>query len=584
MKHCIILSLLGLLLLSAPSAAQSPEPGNGPETRQEKVASLAESWRSGALTLGEAAATASMLLSFALLAFAIGGSMADATKSGRMDRATRAALIDGLAILTCSFFVRFVLTEPNILTDGGSGYGRVMRYTEGYGGVAVLVKLFPSEWSAFMWRAMLVPRVLGALSPVLLAWVARGLGFGRAVALIAGLALASLPVHAALTASDLLVGSLSSLQLAGLALVLVSRRNQRADLFAAGVALAAWAMWVRPEGALGLLPIAAASLSFPRSWWRRPEIRTVVAGLAVMILLRVVALTTGSTSYSNSSPGPLRTVAWGTVLFSTILVPVWFWMPVPFAVPALLRRRAVTVVLAGLAAGLIPVYLRGLAPDPAHTHLETLRYGLPALAWLALASAVGLDSGCRWLSRRWQAGGVRALFALRTLVVLIVVSPVAIHHGYLARRYGHATSEEAIRRLLSRVPDGCGLLAPDDFPEGVSIEIYDRYRYVAAEAFAQGGAGAIEVRPVSDLLDGKVGLDRCWTFLRGPYCYHAFAARSAEACDEVTSRFRLEEIASIPIEFRHHRLVTGPDVRRPPWYMDRMPVVLYRVLPKKRLQ
>jgi hypothetical protein len=35
--------------------------------------------------------------------------------------------------------------------------------------------------------------------------------------------------------------------------------------------------------------------------------------------------------------------------------------------------------------------------------------------------------------------------------------------------------------------------------------------------------------------------------------------------------------ASIPIEFRHHRLVTGPDVRRPPWYIESMPVTPYRV-------
>lgn len=576
MKPYVALSVLTAVLLAAPAAAQPQTDYHTTPTRDEKVADLAASWHRGPLTLGEAAATTSMCFAFGFLAFAIGGAFPDASKIHRLDRRTWTALADCALILAWSFFVRFVLTEPNILTDGGSGYGRVMRYTPGYGGLAVLVKLFPAERAAFMWHAMLIPRFLAALSPVFLAWVARGLGFGRAVALIAGLALASLPVHAALTTSDLLVGPMSSLQLAGLALVLVARRREQLDLFAAGVSLAAWAMWCRPEGALGLLPIAAASLSFPRRWWSGRAVQAVIAGLVVLVVLRATAMPSPNFSVTSAA-GPLSIVSWGTILFSTVLVPVWLWMPIPFAVVALYRRHALAVALAGLVAGLTPVYLRGLTPDPANTHLETLRYGLPALAWLALVSAVGMNAMCVLLARLWHAEGRWPLLALHSLVALIVVSPVAINDEYLARRYGHATSERAIRRLLQQVPAGCGLLAPDDFAEGVSIEIYDRYRFIAEEAYTEGEASAIEVRPVRDLLDGKVGLDQCWTFLRGPYCYHAFGAGPAEDCERVASNFALDEIASIPIEFRHHRLVTGPDVRRAPWFMKHMPLVLYRV-------
>jgi hypothetical protein len=578
-SHICFLAPLATVFLTHAAAAQ-PAADRSAAVLQERAENLAAFWRSGPLAMGEVAATTSMLLAVALVVLALGGTAADGTTRRGLDRETGKWLAGGAAVFAWSFFVRFVLATPNILTDGGSGYGRVMRYVEGYGGVAVLVKLLPATWSAFMWRAMLVPRLLAALAPALLVWVVRGLGFGPAVGLLAGLALASVPVHAALTASDHLEGSMSSLQLAGLALVLAARRAERSDLFAAGVALAAWAMWVRPEGALGLLPIAAASLAFPRRWWARREVIAVVVGLALLVLLRVVAMVTSPTIATSGSPGSLGTIAWGSVLFSTVLVPVWLWAPAPFAVAALRRRRALAVAIAGLAAGLIPPYLRGLFPDPANTHLELLRYGTPAFPWLALASAVSLDAGCRWLAGRWS-GGAWHLVTLRALLALVVASPVALDREYLSRRYGHAASEAAIRRLLTQVPEGCGLLVPDDRPEGVSIEIAERYVSIAAEAYAEGAVRAIEVLPVSDFLDGKLDASRCWTFLRGPYCYHAYAGRPAEACTQLESRFNLEEIASIPIEFRHHRLVTGPDVRRAPWYIERMPIMLYRILGRR---
>jgi hypothetical protein len=134
-----------------------------------------------------------------------------------------------------------------------------MRYVDGYGGVAVLVQLLPAEWSGFMWRAMLVPRLAAAFSPVLLFWVARELDVGRGAALLAGVMLASIPVHAVLTSSDHLEGTMASLQLTALALVLAGRRRQRGHLFAAGVGFAAWAMWCRPEGVLGPFRLIAAA-------------------------------------------------------------------------------------------------------------------------------------------------------------------------------------------------------------------------------------------------------------------------------------------------------------------------------------
>jgi len=573
----LAIALLAAVVLFAGVASAQPGGDASRQPREMTVERLADHWRSGPLEFGEVAATTSLLLALALLALCLGGGTADVETVG-MDSTARLWLVGGIAVLAWSFLVRFVLTAPNILTDGGSGYGRVMRYVEGYGGVAVLVKMLPAEWSAFMWRAMTVPRALAALSPALLVWVARGLGLGPAVGLLAGLALASVPAHAVLSNSDHLEGAMSSLQLGGLALVLAAHRRQRVDLFAAGVALAAWAMWCRPEGALGFLPIAAAALFFPRGWWRRWEVLAVGAALVTFVGLRAAALATSPMISVNSSPGVFSAVAWSSLLFSTVLVPYWLWAPAPFSIWLLRPRRALVVALAGLAAGLIPVYLRALYPDPANTHLEALRYGVPAMPWLAFLSAVALDAACRRLALLGGAAGRWSLFGLRAAVAIIVVSPVALHGEYLARQYGHATSEQAIRQLLAEVPAGCGVLVPDDFAEGVSIEIYDRYVNIAAEMSARGELPAIEVRPASELLQGKVDLQRCWTFLRGPYCYHSYAGRPAIACEQLEARFELEQIAAVPIEFRHHRLVSGPDVRRAPWFMEAMPIVLSRVV------
>jgi hypothetical protein len=545
------------------------------ESLAARVEKLAAYWRSGPWTIGETAATTSMLLAILLVVFILGAGASEASR--RRDRDSLAWLGIALAILAWSFFVRFVMTEPNILTDGGSGYGRVMRYVEGYGGVAVLVKLLPANWSAFMWHAMIVPRLLAALAPPLLVWVARGLGFGRAVGLLAGLALASLPIHAALTSSDHLEGSMSSLQLAGLALVLAARRGERTDLWATGVALAAWAIWIRPEGALGLLPIAVASLALPRRWWGRWEVRAVCGATVALVFVRACVMAASRTFAPAASGGSLANIEWGNILFSTVLAPVWLWAPVPFGVVELRRRRALAVAFAGLAAGLVPAYLRGLSSDPAGTHLELLRYGTPAFPWLALLSAVSLDGACRWLVAR-SAESEWRLTALRALLALVAVSPVAVDREYLSRRYGHAASEVAIRELLTKVPSGCGLLVPDDRPEGVNIEIADRYVFIAAEAYAEGAIPRLDVVPASDLLEGKVDVQRCWMYLHGPYCDHAYAGQPAEACSRIEARYALQQIASIPIEFRHHRLVTGPDVQRAPWYAERLPIVLYRVL------
>ena len=450
----------------------------------------------------------------------------------------------------------------------------MLRYIEGYGGLAALVKLLPASLHAFLWEAMVVPRCLASLAPPALVWVAWALGLSPATGLLAGMALASLPIHAALSSSDLLVGPMSTVQLASVAMVLAARRNLRSDLFAAGLALAGWGIWFRPEGALGLLPVAAAALTFPTAWWRRTGPWVAVAGLALIVGLRAAALATGRTAGAVGGHGAFSNLAWGSLASSTILLPFWLWLPLPIAVVELWRRRALAVVVAGAVTGFLPIYLRGMYPDPADTHLEALRYGVPLMPWLALAAATGVET----ILRAGRARLGARTYAWATAVAALALAGWALAHGeYLGRRYGHSTSEAAIRQLLARAPEGCSILVPDDHPEAVSIEIHHRYAIIAAEAYAVGSVPALRILPASEAIDAVDLANECWMYLKGPYCYHAFEGVPALACTEVERRFDLEEVGRVPIEFRHHRLVSGPEVRRPPWYMAEMPIVLYRL-------
>ncbi len=88
----------------------------------------------------------------------------------------------------------------------------------------------------------------------------------------------------------------------------------------------------------------------------------------------------------------------------------------------------------------------------------------------------------------------------------------------------------------------------------------------------------MRVVPASEIAAAEAATEGCWMYLRGPYCYHAYAGVPAASCVAIETRFALEEVASIPIEFRHHRLVTGPELSRTPWYMKSRPIGLSRIV------
>ncbi len=537
---------------------------------------LSAFWHSGPLGWEEMVATGNLFVVIAFAVFLVGGTAADLIGGRWRDRRVGWWLAAGFGVGLWSFFVRFVVAEPNILTDGGSGYGRVMRYIDGYGGMATLVKLLPATWDGFMWRAMFVPRALGAMAPVFLVWVAGGLGLNRFSSVLAGLMLASLPIHAALTSSDLLVGPMASVQLAGLALALAARRFDRVDLLATGFVVVCWAMWFRPEGGLGLLPLVAVLVLYFRAWTARPSVLAVGAVAALLVALRAIALATATTSGSTGGGGSLSNVDW-SVFVSGAVTPWWLWLPLLVA-PFVLSGRQILVVLAGLITGVLPVYLRGMFPDPPGTHLDTLRYGQPAFAWLILASAASCDAVAGWVSRR-AGDESRWKWLVRPCLVLLVMFSIVTHSDYLGRRYGHSASETAVLEVLALVPEGCGVIVADDRADGVNWEIHQRYQSIAAEAYAMGKLRLVEIVPILDYLGAEdTASAGCWTYLKGPYCSHAFRGRKAVACEKIEQGFVLEEIASVPVEFFHHRLISAPQVLRAPWYTQEMPITLYRVL------
>src|SRR5690606_13125552 len=104
----------------------------------------------------------------------------------------------------------------------------------------------------------------------LLVLIARELEFDRATRLLAGLALASWPLHAALYSSDFEGGTILTLTLLALWLVMTGRRLARGEFVSGALLLAAYTIWGRPEAlALGLallllaLPPSPALLTNP---------------------------------------------------------------------------------------------------------------------------------------------------------------------------------------------------------------------------------------------------------------------------------------------------------------------------------
>ena len=526
----------------------------------------------------------------------------DRTKSRFASAA--AVTLDAIAVLAWSAVVRFVLTEPNILTDGGSGYGRLWRlWIGGWQGLSVLIETLYPEDPRFMWTILRVPWVLAALAPPLLLLLARALGFRRGAALFAGIALASLPLHAAMYSSDFEFGPLLSFDLLGVALAAAAVRFDRAELAMAGAAVLAYTCWGRPDAPIvgaALLAIVAPVL---RRWRMQPVLLAAVGWFAVNAVASFAGARALDVGRGNVKPHFWLGSALLRFLWMQEVVPFWLLLPLPFGVAALLRSpRRLVVIGVGIAAGLVPLSVSPVgSSDPTRSYMEYFRYGTWALPWILLVAAEGMDAGVRFVTRRFAGVGTaharRLELVARTIVIAVCVATPLFYRSYLARQYGPRAEEAAFREVLRRVPEDCGLVVPDDDSDdqgGGTIEIMRRYVFIAEEAAARGDESVDPKRIVGVTTFLRTATEQgavppapettdrtrppCWYYFRGSYCYTGLIGQGSPVCGELERHAALEPILTQRILYISHRLVTRPDLTDPPLYDPDQSLVLSKVV------
>lgn len=509
---------------------------------------------------------------------------------------TRDALATvGLAVLVLgiSMIIRLGFTEPNILTDGGTGHDRVLTFWHDFGGLSVLISwLLPGQLEGRIWPGIRVLTILSSLAPVSLLLLSLGAGLRRSVAVLAALALACWPLHAALYTSDFLNGGILSLNLAGLAFGVGALRLNRAWLLLPGAGLLAFSVWCRPEAVLHLIPAAVIAVLAVRRWARRAEVWAAAAwvGLSVTALLF---------SGELRAAGQDREIRFANLVFihweslvhaGFVAFPWWLLLGLlPGAAAGRRPRWLSFLIVAGLLSGWAPMVLGGVPEDL----LEGFRYGTFLCPWLAITSATGLH----WLVSRVPAGRWR-MGALGLVIAAVALTPL-FHLDYLGTIYGARASDEAFRRVLRAIPATCGVVVPGERRDD-GLDPAKRYPYIAWEerdddqAVSGGGRVISAVEFLDAVRDGRVprvaeDSPDGEAFERDP-CWYVFFSGECQATQEMSRDFPdpgtcraleaaldLEPVEIMSRGFRFHRLIAQPGVTVPPLYAADFPVRLMRV-------
>lgn len=501
----------------------------------------------------------------------------------------RSLALDLGLVAAVSLFVRFGLTELNILTDGGTGYARVMSFRRGFGGLSVLIdQVFGELGEASLWRVMPLLAVLAALLPPAVLALGRALSLGRAASLFAGLAVAAWPLHAALFTSDFLMGPLVTLATAGLALLAFGVQGRPAAVLA-GAAVLAYTVWFRPEAVIVGLPVALIVL--PRARWLAAQ--PVAAGGLAWLALHAAASMAATRSVGSAAHAGFADLqrvrdAVTPAFFEPALLPPWLTLPfVGLLVTWPLRRRWREALVVLVAAGsAVPVLWSPAFMDPLESYVEVWRYGAWTFPWLALGAGAGLAG----LASLAPAGAGRTA-AHVVLASAIAVTPLA-YLDYLGRVYVNRAEEIVFRGMIAQIPDGCGLVVPDDDLHWGTHEHMRRFLAIVADAHESGDT---PLRPsrveglVAFVADARSsgalpavsgaprGDQACWYWFRGSYCDHAIDDAPALACARAERTFVLDETARGSMEFLHHRLVSVPHLRGDTHYQAEQPLVLYRL-------
>jgi len=493
-------------------------------------------------------------------------------------------------VLLWSLFVRFGLTTPNVLTDGGSGFHRLLYGSPGFGGISYLMDLVLSDEARWdIWSAIRVTTALSALAPALVVLFARELGFGKRAAVLAGLCLACLPLHAAMFSSDLIVGSAISLMLAGLTLVAVGIRMNRASAICAGTALLSFVCWMRPEGVL------VAGILLPVLWLRRRQLfhsTLGLAGIGWLLINSVVgyAAHSGAGTLEGGRIGIPALSDFFSRHIGSSLSMSWFVLAVVVGLLLMVatRRAGTIVVVVGFALGLAPPYM-AIRADSTGNYVEAFRYGTWSLPFMVIAAGVAFATLARGLSLIKPLGGSADKRQMRaTVIVAVALAAIPlIHLEYLQRHYNQASEIPIILEALELVPEECVLVVPEDDPRIMGThEILRLYGEISRGEVPLHGVVSFverldehgrlpETNPSGWGSRGNQTVE-CWYFLEAAYCSKGLDGLPLDACAELLERTPHQLIQEWEFEFINHLQVVRLEPRARE-YDSALRVALYQL-------
>lgn len=499
-----------------------------------------------------------------------------------------------IGLVAGSLLLRFGVTSPNLLTDGGSGFERILSYAFGYGGTSLLVTwLLPASVEGMIWPAVAFTSALAALAPAALYALARELGIDRGPAVAAALALLCWPLHAALYTSDFLQGPILTLGLLGLWSVARAVRTDHPGGLWAGAMIYGGLIWMRPDAMIWALPYAAVASPLVVRWRTRGALWTAVGYGALTVGCRLLSYTQSPGILPEGGGNILSLTGEGFRLAGHPAFPWWLWLGIPAGIPMLWsRHRVAGLVAAGGLAAYLSLKVGGSPPDL----LEFFRYLAPAMAWVSIVAGLGLA----WWVDRLPVGRMRSAAAAVTVAAL-VATPL-LHADYLGTDYAPRASDRVFRQVLAELPAGASIVVPgEDRHDG--LDPSTRFRYVAWEVFDNRAEPVPGNRVLSAAtlltflrdearLPGYGDLDLAsgdlrsgptdWYYLRAGECLYAQGFDPVSALDPGSCAALEEALELVPVQvwavpYRNHRLVTQPGERRPPKFDDDFRLVLYRV-------
>lgn len=383
--------------------------------------------------------------------------------AGRLRLALDAAIVTGVSLL-----VRGVLTAPNLYSQGAGGFERMLRYVPGEGGVSLMISgVLPGSEAGFIWSAVGAATLLSASGPPLIYLLGRALGFSSPVSLVAGVALACWPLHAMLSASDLLAGPVIAVGIGAWAFCAQAAAKDRPRLLLPAAALLAWGVWCRLDGYVLLLPAIAILAPALGRWRRRPELWGPGAWIGLAISCRLLSWPGGTGHEGWTGGEALAALA----PVGHAILPWWLLLSVPGVIAAYRSPQRLPLLFGAVAAAVAAPILWTV--DGPSVWIEA---GALLMPWVVLLCGLGVEALGSRLSGRTLRAGLVAVYAIGVLVT------PALHRPALLTERQPARTDRAFRAGLPLVPTHCGILVTAGEAQVPAPELR-RVRLIAWEEF-----------------------------------------------------------------------------------------------------